>query len=1000
MAEEEDYVVEDGLPQPKPRPRKGCKDHVLGFTQDKIAELYQVGKVQIVRRRSRIAILIAIAVMGLLFFQLGREHQKGRIPDKEANPTNGTNVTNPKQEPQLIPKIIHQTWKTKTLPFDVVYAAESWTQMNPDYDYRFYTDDDIDKHMRKNHEWILPAWDRMKPIEKADLFRYAILHDVGGIYADIDVTCSRPVDEWLRNTGDYYNVDLIVGFEVATDRPDWRKWFARKFQITQWAMAGIAKHPVFWDIMLKIDQFFKDHTDEERNEHSVVDTTGPGPWSDSVMEFLDKQHGMKWGEGHFTKEVAAERFNHIGRVLMLPIRSFSLASAGYELKPHHSMDDVFLRHGFKGSWKKGAIPDNGQGKVVSLTLDVTCRQAGDIDERQYCSTGNSPTNEGPENLFDRSKYTKWLTFHTFDSTRETAPKKSPHVTYEACLRVNDTEKTCQGQNKGDKFSVSWYNMTCAKDSPERDPKNWILQGMEEDGNWTTIDYRQDIKFPNRSTTLHFALNQSWTYAKYKLTVLAVAEALQADSVQLAELRLENIQPPPPEKPKCTQFGNMSVCVCCGHMPSAEGVGNLIDEFQDTKMLLQPKYLNEYGYNITFTTNTSRLAAAYSVQSANDFPARDPSAWSLSARDNEDEDWALLDIRYNMTFVNRFQVFVMSFEDSPQAIKATTIGFKQYRFTILESYDTKKKQCSAPFCVQVAEFALHEPGSVPTTSTVTTTTTLEAPWADKLSIENWPEIATDQEFKVYPGGTVTWVLSRRANLISGTPEHPTLEFGFLKNKEAFGQYSFRFKEEGSFPFFTSKNGVKGTILVGGPVKTLPTYWPIYGFVDAWPEEPLYSKNKDWEIKIRKGGTVVWELNQSCNLIAGTPEDPSDDWGFLLPESVGYRYEHTFPKEGEFPFFSSSNGQKGKVLVGGPTTSTTSTTTTETTSTNTSTTSITTSVTTDTTQTSLTTTLKTSTRTTAIPLTTAKPVGKAKKYKKVKPTTKAYKKRPKSTRKPIA
>lgn len=108
---------------------------------------------------------------------------------------------------------------------------------------------------------------------------------------------------------------------------------------------------------------------------------------------------------------------------------------------------------------------------------------------------------------------------------------------------------------------------------------------------------------------------------------------------------------------------------------------------------------------------------------------------------------------------------MSFEDSPQAIKATTIGFKQYRFTILESYDTKKKQCSAPFCVQVAEFALHEPGSVPTTSTVTTTTTLEAPWADKLSIENWynhhlscdivfivflcyrPEIATDQEFKV-------------------------------------------------------------------------------------------------------------------------------------------------------------------------------------------------------------------------------------------------------------
>ena len=58
-------------------------------------------------------------------------------------------------------------------------------------------------------------------------FRYAILLDEGGVYADLDVTCLQPVDKWMQRTGDYGNVELLVGFEITTNRHDWRLWFAR-----------------------------------------------------------------------------------------------------------------------------------------------------------------------------------------------------------------------------------------------------------------------------------------------------------------------------------------------------------------------------------------------------------------------------------------------------------------------------------------------------------------------------------------------------------------------------------------------------------------------------------------------------------------------------------------------------------------------------------------------------------------------------------------------------
>ena len=317
----------------------------------------QVCIAQIIRRRARLTAVVVGAAFLFGVFNMGRRHEASR-QDTAAPPPGRAQrevAVRPGRALHGIPKIIHQTWKTHDIPGDCIGAVESWRVMNPGYEYRLYDDAEIDAHMRKMHPELMVHWKRMKPIEKADMFRYAILYDEGGIYADIDVTCNRPVDDWLKQTGDFYNVDLIVGFEICTKREDWRKWFARQFQVSQWTMAGHKGHPVFKSIMDKVAHFFATHTDKERKSTSVVQTTGPGPWSDAVLEHLEAEYGVKYGDGYFTHDRASEKFLHIGTVLMMPIRAFSLGSAGYQLKAHHSMDDVFIRHGFKGARQSGNI---------------------------------------------------------------------------------------------------------------------------------------------------------------------------------------------------------------------------------------------------------------------------------------------------------------------------------------------------------------------------------------------------------------------------------------------------------------------------------------------------------------------------------------------------------------------------------------------------------------------------------------------------------------------
>ncbi|ODQ66134.1 hypothetical protein NADFUDRAFT_46663 [Nadsonia fulvescens var. elongata DSM 6958] len=112
----------------------------------------------------------------------------------------GQSGDNNKQTPQpLIPKIIHQTYKTDIIPEDWLVAQKSCKNLHPDYEYRLWTDETSRQFIKEHYDWFLETFDNYPmPIMRADAIRYFVLYHFGGIYIDLDDGCQRSLDPLLQ----------------------------------------------------------------------------------------------------------------------------------------------------------------------------------------------------------------------------------------------------------------------------------------------------------------------------------------------------------------------------------------------------------------------------------------------------------------------------------------------------------------------------------------------------------------------------------------------------------------------------------------------------------------------------------------------------------------------------------------------------------------------------------------------------------------------------------
>lgn len=92
-----------------------------------------------------------------------------------------------------IPKIIHQTWKTKDVPEKWRESQESWKALEKDgFVYKLWTDEDNRNLIKRFYPWFLSTFDGYEHgIQRADAVRYFILHKENGLYCDLDICCKR-----------------------------------------------------------------------------------------------------------------------------------------------------------------------------------------------------------------------------------------------------------------------------------------------------------------------------------------------------------------------------------------------------------------------------------------------------------------------------------------------------------------------------------------------------------------------------------------------------------------------------------------------------------------------------------------------------------------------------------------------------------------------------------------------------------------------------------------
>lgn len=97
---------------------------------------------------------------------------------------------------QRIPRIIHHYYSTEYVPEKYVPYMRSFVQMNPTWEYRFWSFISGRKLIEKHHPYLLEKYDCLgKTVQNSNMLRYVVLYEYGGVYTDLDVKNLRPLDK-------------------------------------------------------------------------------------------------------------------------------------------------------------------------------------------------------------------------------------------------------------------------------------------------------------------------------------------------------------------------------------------------------------------------------------------------------------------------------------------------------------------------------------------------------------------------------------------------------------------------------------------------------------------------------------------------------------------------------------------------------------------------------------------------------------------------------------
>lgn len=174
----------------------------------------------------------------------------------------------------MIPKTIHQTWKDENLPVPAA-MPESWRTQNPDWEYRFWTDAMLADFVQETYPELWPLYKKApKPVMRADIARYLLLHHFGGVYADIDTTCKAALTPFETDSR------VLLSQEPSEHWPPHATPRAMPFLLFNGIIASPAGHP-FWPHVIKT-------LIACQHARDVIEATGPLMLTGAALSYPDQ----------------------------------------------------------------------------------------------------------------------------------------------------------------------------------------------------------------------------------------------------------------------------------------------------------------------------------------------------------------------------------------------------------------------------------------------------------------------------------------------------------------------------------------------------------------------------------------------------------------------------------------------------------------------------------------------------------------------------------------
>ena len=324
----------------------------------------------------------------------------------------------------------------------------------------------------------------------------------------------------------------------------------------------------------------------------------------------------------------------------------------------------------------------------------------------------SPGNEGIVKLTDNLiKTSKWLVQNSLTAT--------PYATF----------------SFDEPQQLDAYTLVTGNDSEStRQPTAWTIYGSNDNGqSWTIVDQHTGFAQQAANSSSLFYVNSAAAdtnaYTQYKLNIDSWTNHSQ-NLIQISEFQMFSLQ-------QGNRIGAGTNTLTATNNEGAvapvstkEAIFFANDDNINTKFCTKTEPSSANPIVVTYTFNSAQEVAAYSLTSANDYPGRTPSQWTLSGS-NDGTTWT------DLSTVNSF-IGTTYFPLGESLTSADP--YSQYKVTITQ---TAKSLNAAGDGFQFSELAFYD------------NSTIESKQIDLTKIAN-------QKFAYTSSPSVTWGDGAAAN----------------------------------------------------------------------------------------------------------------------------------------------------------------------------------------------------------------------------------------------